>query len=172
MNIGENAIGTVTNSISRIIYSSIANSKEVFKNIFGSKAIREENEKLKVENAELKEKAAAAASGEIFKNVHEVNGCSFIASQVSVSDAGALRTFADTWKQKDYSDVLVLVAAIGEKVNVLVASKTREIHAGNLIKELAPIVDGRGGGKPDMAMAGGSNQAAIQELLKAVPEKL
>lgn len=135
-------------------------------------ALQDQLRQLQKENAELKEKAAAAASGEIFKNVHEVNGCSFIASQVSVSDSGALRTFADTWKQKDYSDVLVLVAAIGEKVNVLVASKTKEIHAGNLIKELAPIVDGRGGGKPDMAMAGGSNQAAIQELLKAVPEKL
>ena len=122
-------------------------------------ALQDQLRQLQKENAELKEKAAAAASGEIFKNVHEVNGCSFIASQVSVSDAGALRTFADTWKQKDYSDVLV-------------ASKTKEIHAGNLIKELAPIVDGRGGGKPDMAMAGGSNQAAIQELLKAVPEKL
>ena len=134
--------------------------------------LQEQLRQLQKENAELKEKAAAAASGEVFKNVQEVNGHSFIASQVSVSDAGALRTFADTWKQKDYSDVLVLVAAIGEKVNVLVASKTKEIHAGNLIKELAPIVDGRGGGKPDMAMAGGSNQAAIQELLKAVPEKL
>ena len=59
--------------------------------------------------------------------------------------------FADNWKQKDYSDLLVLVAAIGDKVNVLVASKTKDVHAGNLIKELAPIVDGRGGGKPDMA---------------------
>ena len=100
------------------------------------------------------------------------NGHSFIASQVSVSDAGALRTFADNWKQKDYSDVLVLVAAIGDKVNVLVASKTKDVHAGNVIKELAPIVDGRGGGKPDMAMAGGSNQAKIQELLDAVAAKL
>ena len=51
--------------------------------------------------------------------------------------------------------MLVLVAAIGDKVNVLVASKTKDVHAGNVIKELAPIVDGRGGGKPDMAMAGG-----------------
>ena len=134
--------------------------------------LQEQLRQLQKENAELKEKAAAAASSEVFKNVQAANGHSFIASQVSVSDAGALRTFADTWKQKDYSDVLVLVAAIGEKVNVLVASKTKEIHAGNLIKELAPIVNGRGGGKPDMAMAGGSNQAAIQELLTAVPEKL
>ena len=102
----------------------------------------------------------------------EANGHRYIASQVSVSDAGALRTFADNWKQKDYSDVLVLVATIGDKVNLLVASKTKDIHAGNVIKELAPIVDGRGGGKPDMAMAGGSNQAKIQELLDAVAGKL
>ena len=76
MNIGENAIGTVTNSISRIIYSSSANSKEVFKNIFGSKAIREENEKLKVENAELKEKATnmenIIAKEEFLKNEYNL----------------------------------------------------------------------------------------------------
>ena len=135
-------------------------------------SLQEQLRQLQKENAELKEKAAAAASGEVFKNVQDANGHRFIASQVSVSDAGALRTFADTWKQKDYSDVLVLVAAIGDKVNVLVASKTKEVHAGNLIKELAPIVDGRGGGKPDMAMAGGSKQSAIQNLLGAVAEKL
>ena len=135
-------------------------------------ALQEQLRQLQKENAELKEKAAAAASGEVFKNVQEANGHSFIASQVSVSDAGALRTFADTWKQKDYSDVLILVAAIGDKVNVLAASKTKDIHAGNLIKELAPIVDGRGGGKPDMAMAGGGKQSAISDLLAAVAEKL
>ena len=134
--------------------------------------LQEQLRQLQKENAELKEKAAAAAAGDVFKNVQEANGHSFIASQVSVSDAGALRTFADNWKQKDYSDVLVLVAAIGDKVNVLVASKTKDVHAGNVIKELAPIVDGRGGGKPDMAMAGGSNQAKIQELLDAVAGKL
>ena len=134
--------------------------------------LQEQLRQLQKENAELKEKAAAAAAGDVFKNVQEANGHRYIASQVSVSDAGALRTFADNWKQKDYSDVLVLVAAIGDKVNVLVASKTKEVHAGNVIKELAPIVDGRGGGKPDMAMAGGSNQAKIQELLDAVSGKL
>ena len=54
----------------------------------------------KKENAELKEKAAAAAAGDVFKDVKEDNGHRYIASQVSVSDAGALRTFADNWKQK------------------------------------------------------------------------
>ncbi|HFI0767311.1 TPA: alanine--tRNA ligase [Streptococcus suis] len=127
---------------------------------------------LQKENAALKEKAAAAAAGDVFKDVKEANGVRYIASQVQVSDAGALRTFADNWKQKDYSDVLVLVAAIGDKVNVLVASKSSDVHAGNLIKVLAPIVAGRGGGKPDMAMAGGSDASAIQTLLNSVAENL
>ncbi|MBO4130736.1 alanine--tRNA ligase [Streptococcus suis] len=127
---------------------------------------------LQKENAALKEKAAAAAAGDVFKNVKDANGIRYIASQVQVSDAGALRTFADNWKQKDYSDVLVLVAAIGDKVNVLVASKSSDVHAGNLIKVLAPIVAGRGGGKPDMAMAGGSDAAAIQTLLNSVADNL
>ncbi|HEM3661362.1 TPA: alanine--tRNA ligase [Streptococcus suis] len=127
---------------------------------------------LQKENAALKEKAATAAAGDVFKEVKDANGIRYIASQVQVSDAGALRTFADNWKQKDYSDVLVLVAAIGDKVNVLVASKSSDVHAGKLIKVLAPIVAGRGGGKPDMAMAGGSDASAIQNLLNSVAENL
>lgn len=135
-------------------------------------SLAEELRHLQKENAELKEKAAAAAAGDVFKDVKEAGAVRYIASQVSVSDAGALRTFADNWKQKDYSDVLVLAAAIGEKVNVLVASKSKDVHAGNLIKVLAPIVSGRGGGKPDMAMAGGSDASAIDALLAAVAENL
>ena len=144
--------------------------KEVTKKVV---SLQEQLHKLQKENAELKEKAAAAQAGDVFKDVKEANGLRFVTSQVTVSDAGALRTFADNWKQKDYSDVLVLAAAIGEKVNVLVASKSKDVHAGNLIKVLAPIVSGRGGGKPDMAMAGGSNQAktwpwpVVQMLLKS-----
>lgn len=135
-------------------------------------SLQDQLHKLQKENAELKEKAAAVAAGDIFKDVKEVNGLRYIASQVEVADAGALRTFADQWKQKDYSDVLVLVASIGKKVNVLVASKSKDIHAGNLIKTLAPIVSGRGGGKPDMAMAGGSDASAIKDLIAAVAENL
>lgn len=135
-------------------------------------ALAAELRDLQKENASLKEKAAAAAAGDVFKDVKEANGVRYIASQVQVSDAGALRTFADNWKQKDYSDVLVLVAAIADKVNVLVASKSSDVHAGNLIKVLAPIVAGRGGGKPDMAMAGGSDASAIQNLLNSVAENL
>ncbi|MGT2686553.1 alanine--tRNA ligase [Streptococcus porcinus] len=135
-------------------------------------SLSEQVRDLQKENHELKEKAAAAQAGDLFKDVKEVNGHRYIATEVSVADAGALRTFADNWKQKDYSDVLVLVAAIGEKVNVLVASRDKAVHAGNLIKSLAPIVSGRGGGKPDMAMAGGSDASQIAALLSAVPNLL
>ena len=134
-------------------------------------SLQEQLHALQKENATLKEKAAAAAAGDVFNDVKEANGVRYIASQVEVSDAGALRTFADQWKQADYSDVLVLAAHIREKVNVLVASKSENVHAGNLIKVLAPIVSGRGGGKPDMAMAGGSDANSIQDLLSAVAEQ-
>ena len=70
----------------------------------------------KKENAALKEKAAAAAAGDVFKDVKEANGVRYIASQVEVSDAGALRTFADQWKQADYSDVLVLQLTLAKKL--------------------------------------------------------
>ncbi len=75
-----------------------------------------------------------------------------------------------TGKQKTTLTITVLVAAIGEARCVLVANKSKDVHAGNLIQKLAPIVDGRGGGKPDMAMAGGNNKPKNQELLDAVVE--
>ncbi|MCR8967868.1 alanine--tRNA ligase [Streptococcus zalophi] len=133
-------------------------------------SLQEQLRELQKENAILKEKAASAAAGEIFSNPQEIKGIRLLAKKVDVSDAGALRTYADQWKQKDYSDVLVLVAAIGEKVNLLVASKTKDIHSGNLVKALAPIISGRGGGKPDMAMAGGSDASAISKLLETVQD--
>lgn len=138
----------------------------------------------KVENlqADLKEaqknleslsaKMASAQSDEVFQNVETANGITYIAAKVVAKDAGALRSLADIWKQKNSSDVLVLVAQIGEKANLLVASQNGDIKAGNLVKALAPFIDGRGGGKPDMAMAGGTNPAGIAELLEQVGANL
>ena len=138
----------------------------------------------KVENlqADLKEaqknleslsaKMASAQSDEVFQNVETANGITYIAAKVAAKDAGALRSLADIWKQKNSSDVLVLVAQIGEKANLLVASQNGDIKAGNLVKALAPFIDGRGGGKPDMAMAGGTNPAGIAELLEQVGANL
>ncbi|MCJ1971334.1 alanine--tRNA ligase [Lactococcus carnosus] len=138
----------------------------------------------KVENlqADLKEaqknleslsaKMASAQSDELFQNVETANGITYIAAKVAAKDAGSLRSLADIWKQKNSSDVLVLVAQIGEKANLLVASQSGDVKSGNLVKALAPFIDGRGGGKPDMAMAGGTNPAGITELLEQVGANL
>ncbi|WP_285141880.1 alanine--tRNA ligase [Lactococcus petauri] len=135
-------------------------------------AMQEELKAAQKENDALAGKLAASQSDEVFKNVLKVAGTSYIASEVAVPDVNGLRNLADIWKQKELSDVLVLVAKIGEKVSLLVASKTADVKAGNLIKELAPYIDGRGGGKPDMAMAGGSKAAGIPELIENVGSKL
>ena len=135
-------------------------------------SLQDELKAAQKENEALAGKLAASQSDEIFKNVQSVGDLTFVASEVSVPDANGLRQLADIWKQKELSDVLVLVAKIGEKVSLLVASKSSEVKAGNLVKELAPLIDGRGGGKPDMAMAGGSNTAGIGVLLDRVSEKL
>ncbi|PCS01324.1 alanine--tRNA ligase [Lactococcus fujiensis] len=124
------------------------------------------------DNEALAGKLAASQSDEIFKNVQESGKYSYIAREVKVPDVNGLRNLADIWKQKELSDVLVLIARIGEKVNLLVASKNSDLKAGNVVKELAPYIDGRGGGKPDLAMAGGSNAEGIQTLLAHVGEKL
>lgn len=135
-------------------------------------AMQEELKAAQKENDALAGKLAASQSDEVFKNVLQAAGKNYIASEVTVPDVNGLRNLADIWKQKELSDVLVLVAKVGEKVSLLVASKTAEVKAGNLIKELAPYIDGRGGGKPDMAMAGGSKAAGIPELIENVGSKL
>ena len=115
----------------------------------------------------LQEKAAAAAAGDVFKDVKEANGVRYIASQVEVilTQVPFVHLLTNGNKQTTLTS-LSLQLHIGEKVNVLVASKSKDVHAGNVIKVLAPIVSGRGGGKPDMAMAGGSDANGIQDFFQ------
>lgn len=126
------------------------------------------------ENEQLASKLANQQAAAIFDNVQEVNGTTFITAQVNVKDMNQLRQLADQWKQKALSDVLVLATANDEKVNLLVAATDtaiqKGIKAGDLIKAIAPKVGGGGGGRPDMAQAGGKNPAGISEALQAVSE--
>ena len=82
----------------------------------------------------------------------------------------ALRQLADQWRQQSVSDVFVVASDLDGKVSLLAAvSKdkvTAGIKAGDLIKEIAPLVGGGGGGRPDMAQAGGKNPAGISDALK------
>lgn len=123
---------------------------------------------------QLEHKMAQQQSAQIFQNVQEVNGITYIAEKVNVSDMGQLRQLADEWKQKAVSDALILALVNDGKVNLLAAMSQdavkRGLKAGELIKVLAPIVGGGGGGRPDMAQAGGKNPAGIEEMFKAVPK--
>ncbi|EJB2785492.1 alanine--tRNA ligase [Enterococcus faecalis] len=127
---------------------------------------------LQKENEQLAGKLANQQAGDIFKDVKDVNGVRYIAAQVNVKDMNQLRQLADQWKQKELSDVLVLATAQDEKVSLL-AAMTKDMNgkglkADDLIKAIAPKVGGGGGGRPDMAQAGGKNPAGIADALAEV----
>ncbi|WP_430490111.1 alanine--tRNA ligase [Enterococcus faecalis] len=127
---------------------------------------------LQKENEQLAGKLANQQAGDIFKDVKDINGVRYIAAQVNVKDMNQLRQLADQWKQKELSDVLVLATAQDEKVSLL-AAMTKDMNgkglkAGDLIKAIAPKVVGGGGGRPDMAQAGGKNPAGIADALAEV----
>lgn len=127
---------------------------------------------LQKENEQLAGKLANQQAGDIFKDVKEVNGVRYIAAQVNVKDMNQLRQLADQWKQKELSDVLILATAQDEKVSLLAAMTEdmngKGLKAGDLIKAIAPKVGGGGGGRPDMAQAGGKNPAGIADALAEV----
>ena len=117
-------------------------------------------------------KLANQQAGDIFKDVKDINGVRYIAAQVNVKDMNQLRQLADQWKQKELSDVLVLATAQDEKCKLVSGYDKRHerkrLKAGDLIKAIAPKVGGGGGGRPDMAQAGGKNPAGIADALAEV----
>ena len=125
---------------------------------------------LQKENEALASKLANQQAGDVFKDVKEVNGLRLITAKVTVKDMNQLRQLADQWKQKDHSDILVLATANDGKVNLLAAmnkvANEKGLKAGDLIKEIAPKVGGGGGGRPDMAQAGGKNPEGITAALE------
>ncbi|WP_099221120.1 alanine--tRNA ligase [Listeria costaricensis] len=137
-------------------------------------SLQQELKELKRENESLEAKLASAASEDIFKDPETVNGLPVIAKKITAKDMNQLRKFADTWKAKQIGGILVLGAPQGEKVNLLAAvsdeAQAQGYHAGKIVKEVAMRCGGNGGGKPDMAQAGGKNPAELGSALKAVPE--
>ena len=119
----------------------------------------------------LQSKLNAAASGDLLAQSVEVAGIRLLAVQVQVEDIKALRDLSDTLKDRIGEGVIVLGAAIGGKANLLVAvtkSLSSGVKAGDIIKQIAPIVGGSGGGKPELAQAGGSQPEKLDEALEAV----
>lgn len=122
----------------------------------------------------LQAKLASQAASGIFDQVETAGQYSLIAQAVSVAGMTELRQLADQWHDKGSSDILVLATAVGDKANLLVAvapaAVKAGVKAGDLIKAIAPQVGGGGGGRPDMAQAGGKNPAGIPAALAAAKE--
>ena len=125
---------------------------------------------LQAENDALKSKAAKDALGDVMNQVQEIKGVKLLAAKLEGVDMNGLRDLGDQLKEKLGDGVVVLASVNDGKVN-LMATATDEAqkkgaHAGNLIKAIAALVGGGGGGRPGMAQAGGKNPAGVDDAIK------
>lgn len=124
----------------------------------------------------LKAKLAQNQAKNVLENVEQAGKYSLISAVVSVSGMKELRQIADDWKKQQNSDVLVVGTKSGEKANLLVAVSDatikKGIKAGDLIKAIAPKINGGGGGRPNMAQAGGKNPAGLQDAISTAKDWL
>lgn len=125
----------------------------------------------------LKNKAANEALGDVLNQAEDVNGVKFLAVKLNDVDMNELRNLSDDLKSKIGSGVVVLASAMGsDKVNLIVTATDdivkAGVHAGNIIKAAAPCVGGGGGGRPNMAQAGGKNPAGIEKAFETAKETL
>ncbi|MES9925922.1 MAG: DHHA1 domain-containing protein, partial [Candidatus Thiodiazotropha endolucinida] len=129
------------------------------------------NRKLEKELEQLKGKLASAAGTDLAAGAVSVGEVKVLAANLDGADAKSLRETMDQLKNKLGTAVILLAATTGGKVS-LVAGVTKDLtaqmKAGDLVKLAAEKVDGKGGGRPDMAQAGGSNPAALSQALEIV----
>ncbi|MGN9018340.1 alanine--tRNA ligase [Lachnospiraceae bacterium HCP1S3_C3] len=139
-------------------------------------SLYDEIKSLKSENESLKKKLANNSLGDVMNQVKEVKGVKLLASKIADMDMNGLRDLGDSLKDKIGSGVIVLAAENDGKVNLVVMATddviSKGAHAGNLVKAIAPVVGGGGGGRPNMAQAGGKNPAGIDDALKKAEEVL
>ncbi|MBR6402585.1 MAG: alanine--tRNA ligase [Eubacterium sp.] len=135
----------------------------------------EEIKALRAENSSLKDKIAKAAAGSAEDSVVEVGDIKILPMAVQGVDPNALRTLGDDYKEKLGNAVIIMASDLGDKVSLIVMASDSAvksgIHAGNIIKTIAPIVGGGGGGRPNMAQAGGKDASKIQDALTAGVEE-
>ena len=140
------------------------------------KSLFNELQELRRENESLYARLANEQASNLFDHPETIGDFTIIAEQVEAKDMDQLRQMADKWKENNSSDILVLALALDDKVNMLTAMNDKALSsglkAGDLIKKIAPKIGGGGGGRPEMAQAGGKNPAGIQEALKAAKEWL
>jgi alanyl-tRNA synthetase len=126
---------------------------------------------LEKEVSALKGKVASAQSDELLTQAVDIKGTKLLVAKLEGADAKTLRDTMDKLKDKMKSAVIVLAAVDGEKVNIaagVTADNTGKVKAGEMANFVAQQVGGKGGGKPDMAMAGGTDAAALPKALASV----
>ena len=132
-------------------------------------SLQDEVKQLQKENDKLKAKLAKEAAGDLLSEAEEVDGIHILTKQLTDVDMNGMRDLGDEAKQKLGEAFIVFASQVGEKVNLIAmatdGAMKKGAHAGNLIKEVASIVGGGGGGRPNMAQAGGKNPAKIPEAL-------
>ena len=135
-----------------------------------------ENKELRAEVESLKSKLAKDAMGDVTDQITEVKGLSLLAARIEGVDMNGLRELGDQMKEKLGEGVIVLASAVDRKVSLMAMATEGAVkqgaHAGNLIKGIASLVGGGGGGRPNMAQAGGKNPAGIDEAIGKVKEVL
>ncbi len=140
------------------------------------KKLQEELKALRSENESLKSKEAKAALGDVMDQVKEVNGVKLLATAVKGVDMNGLRDLGDQLKAKLGEGVVVLISEADGKVNLVTmatdGAMAKGAHAGNLVKAIAPKVGGGGGGRPNMAQAGGKNPAGIPDAISEAEKVL
>ena len=124
-------------------------------------------------NQQLKAKLAGAGSRDLMAEAKEIDGIKVLATKVEIDNPKALREVGDSLRDRIGSGVVVIGAETGGKA-MLLALVTKDLagrfHAGELVKQLAPMVGGGGGGKPELAQAGGQNPAGLDDALARVSQ--
>ena len=137
-----------------------------------SSALVERNKELEKELSKIKAKVATQAGADIAGQAIEIEGCKVLAYELEGADSKALRETLDKLKDKLGSAAIVLASISNNKVSLVAGvtkDQTAKIKAGDLVNMVAQQVGGKGGGRPEMAQAGGDNPAALAEALKSVP---
>lgn len=158
------------NEAAKLVKASSDNLAEKIANVLA------ENKALHSEVESLKSKLAKDAMGDVMDQTADVNGVKLLATKVEGVDMNGLRDLGDQLKEKLGDGVVVIASAMGDKVNLMVTATdgamAKGAHAGNLIKAIASVVGGGGGGRPNMAQAGGKNPAGIDDALAKASEVL
>jgi alanyl-tRNA synthetase len=138
------------------------------------KLLRRERE-LEREIETLKGKLAAKDSGDLMGRVRQINGVAVLATVVEASDVKALRDFGDKLRDRLRSGIILLGSRADGKA-MLLCLVTKDLagryHAGKIIQSIAPLVGGSGGGRPDMAQAGGPKPELLEQALERLPDFL